>query len=102
MKKRIITVLVIVPWLVCAMFPIKVSSATYQQEVSIIFVDNPNLPRAPAPGIAPGENPIIIGSIGGKLPKTNDTNSNLLPLGYLTIFIAVILLYVVRKEENIK
>jgi hypothetical protein len=100
LKKTIIFILVIVPWLSSIVFPTKVESSSYQQEATITFIDNPNLPRAPAPGIAPGENPILMVNEERRLPKTNDSNSSLIPLGVSLIFTSITIFYLATIKQR--
>jgi len=70
--------------------------------VSVTFIANPNLPKPPAPGLPPNGNPvqgqIQASSLKGKLPKTGESQSNLVVLGF-TIMLVALLLFISKKKK---
>lgn len=96
MKKVLIAVVVLLSLLVGNLA--KAQTVTVSRE-SVTFIANPNLPKAPAPGIPPGGNPILVESPKGKLPKTGDSFDRLTLLGWMSLFTAIFL-FIDRKRKK--
>lgn len=80
----------------------RASCSSYQQDVSVSFIENPNLPRAPAPGIPPGGVSITTNNINQQLPKTNDSNYNLCYLGGALIYTSIVVSQLVITKRKIQ
>ncbi|AYG00402.1 LPXTG cell wall anchor domain-containing protein [Lactococcus allomyrinae] len=78
--------------------PVRADASTVEEQVSVFFIANPNLPQSPAPGIPPDGNPVQVTISKGSLPKTGEKQSSLLPLGMVTMIIAAFLLLQKKKD----
>lgn len=72
---------------------------TATSTTTVTFIANPNLPKPPAPGHPPGNFPNEVTAPKGTLPKTGDSQINLLPAGSSLILLATVL-YLIKKRAS--